>query len=73
MMIKIEIKKIKTCFDWRVKLKRIINFTKKPIKKIRNQNNEDQIRKHNIVNLNWKITLKTNKFLQKSQWKKLEI
>jgi len=34
-----------------VTLKRKINFTKGPRKKIRNQNNEDQIEKHNIINL----------------------
>jgi len=36
-----------------VKLKRIINLTgeKKNEKKIRNQNNKNQIKKHNIINL----------------------
>jgi hypothetical protein len=32
-----------------VKLKRIINLTGE--KKIRNQNNKNQIKKHNIINL----------------------
>ena len=35
-----------------VKLKRIIIFTKRPRKKIRNQNNKDQIGKHDTINLN---------------------
>ena len=54
------------------KIKKDNNFYKETNKKIRNQNNEDQIRKHNTVNLNWRITLKTNKLLQKSQWKKIK-
>jgi len=34
-----------------MKLKGIINFTRWSEKKIKNQNNEDQIEKHNIINL----------------------
>jgi hypothetical protein len=30
-------------------------------KKIKNQNNEDQIEKHNTKNFNWMMKLKTNK------------
>jgi len=46
------------------------NFYKRAKKKIRNQNNEDQIEKYNIVNLNWKMKLKTNKMFSKGQRKK---
>ena len=35
-----------------MKLKGIITFTKEPRRKNRNQINEDQIGKYNIVNLN---------------------
>jgi hypothetical protein len=38
--------------DLKVKLKRIVTFTKGPGKKIRNQNNEGKIEKHNIIILN---------------------
>jgi hypothetical protein len=34
-----------------MKLKGIITFTRWSEKKIKNQNNEDQIEKHNIINL----------------------
>jgi len=44
---------------------KIINFTKKIKKKIRNQNNKDQIEKHNTINLNWKMKLKINKTYSK--------
>jgi len=50
-----------------VKLKRIITCTKQPRKKIRNQKNNDQIEKHNIINLDLRINLKPIKLLQKSQ------
>jgi hypothetical protein len=50
-----------------VKLKRIITCTKQPRKKIRNQKNNDQIEKHNIINLDLMINLKQIKLLQKSQ------
>ena len=49
------------------------NFYKRAKKKIRNQNNEDQIEKYNIVNLNWKMKLKTNKIFSKGQRKKIKI
>jgi len=49
------------------------NFYKRAKKKIRNQNNEDQIEKYNIVNLNWKMKLKTNKMFSKGQRKKIKI
>ena len=54
-------------------MKRIITCTKQPRKKNRNQNNNDQIEKHNIINLDLRINLKPIKLLQKSQGKKLEI
>jgi len=41
-----------------VKLKRTITFTKELI---RTQSNDKQIEKHNTINLNWKMKLKTNK------------
>jgi hypothetical protein len=36
------------------------NYYNKPRKKNINQNNEDQVEKHNIINLDQKIKLKTN-------------
>jgi hypothetical protein len=39
-------------------------------KKIRNQNNEVQIRKYNTINLNWMMKLKTNKTFIKGLRKK---
>jgi hypothetical protein len=48
-----------------VKLKRIITFTKDSRKKIRNQNNEDQIEKYNTINWNCRMKLKINKTLTK--------
>jgi len=61
-----QLKKSKECFYWRVKLKKIITLTKNIKKKIRNQNNKDKIEKHNTINLNWKMKLKTNKIYTKS-------
>jgi hypothetical protein len=43
-----------------MKLKTNKTFIKGSRKKIRNQNNEDQIEKNNIINLDWWMTLKTN-------------
>jgi hypothetical protein len=43
-----------------MKLKTNKTFIKGSRKKIRNQNNEDQIEKNNIINLDWRMTLKTN-------------
>jgi len=43
------------------KIEKNNNFYKKTKKKIRNQNNENQNGKHNIINLNWMMKLKTNK------------
>jgi len=48
-----------------MKLKRIINFIKKSRKKIKNQNNNDQIEKHNTTNLNWMMKLKSIKIFIK--------
>ena len=56
-----------------MKLKRTITFTKELGKKIINQNNEDQIRKHIIINFNWKMNLKTIKTFTKKSKKKIEI
>ena len=56
--------------DLKVKLKRIITFTKGPGKKIRNQNNEGKIEKHNIIILNWRMKLKTTKTFTKKGKKK---
>jgi len=42
-------------------LKRIIPFIEGPIKKIKNQINEEQIKNYNIFNLNWMMKLKINK------------
>ena len=44
-----------------MKLKRILTLTKGTRKKIRNQNNDDQIEKYNTINLDWMIKLKINK------------
>ena len=57
-------------FDWRVKLKRIIHLIKG---KKKNQNNKDEIEKHNTMNLDWRMKLKTNKTFTKGQRKKLKI
>jgi len=62
-------KKQNQCFDWIVKLKRIISFTKEQKTKIKNQNNENQIGKHNFINLNWiRMKLRTNKISTKEPW-----
>jgi hypothetical protein len=47
------------------KIEKNNNFTKGQEKKIKNQNNEDWIEKHNTINLNWKIKLKINKISTK--------
>jgi hypothetical protein len=49
-----------------VKLKRIITFTKWPRRKFRNHNNDEQIRKHNTINL-----LKINKTFTKGLRKEI--
>jgi len=49
------------------------SFYKRTNKKIRNQNNEDQIEKHNIINLNWMMKLKTNKTFTKMLRKKIKV
>jgi hypothetical protein len=46
------------------------SFYKKTKKKIKNQNNKDQIEKHNTINLNWMMKLKTNKIFIKGLRKK---
>ena len=47
------------------------NFYKRVDNKIKNQNIEDQIRKYNTINLDWRIKLKTNKNLTKGSRKKI--
>jgi hypothetical protein len=47
------------------------NFYKKTKKKIRNKNNEDQIKKDSTINLNWIMKLKINKALTKKPMKKI--
>jgi hypothetical protein len=70
--IRIEIDiKIKTMFWLKDKIEKNNKFYKKKNQeKIRNQNNEDQIGKHNIINLNWMMKLKTNKTFTKWSRKK---
>jgi DNA-binding transcriptional regulator PaaX len=46
------------------------NFYKMTKKKIKNQNNKDRIEKHNTINLNWRMKLKTNKTYTKEIRKK---
>jgi hypothetical protein len=55
------------------KIEKNNKFYKKNQEKIRNQNNEDQNGKHNIINLNWMMKLKTNKTFTKWSRKKIEI
>jgi hypothetical protein len=47
------------------------NFYKGSRKKNRNQNNKDQIEKHNTINLNWMMKLKTNKTFTKVPRKRI--
>jgi len=54
------------------KIEKNNNLYKRAKKKIRNLNNEDQIKKYSIINLNWRMILKTNKTLQKDQGKKIK-
>jgi len=49
------------------------SFYKRANKKIRNQNNDDQIKKHNTINLNWMMKLKTNKTFTKMLRKKIKV
>jgi hypothetical protein len=48
-----------------------MTFTKGPIKKIINQNNKNQIGKHNTINLDWRMKLKTTSTLTKGLRKKI--
>jgi len=43
------------------KIEKNNKFYKRTKKEIRNQNNEDQIKKYNAINLNWMMKLKINK------------
>jgi len=47
------------------------NFYKKTKKKIRNKNNEDQIKTYSTINLNWIMKLKINKAFTKKPMKKI--
>jgi hypothetical protein len=60
MRIKIDIK-IKISFWLKGEIENNINFYKRDKKKIKNQNNDDQIEKYNTINLDWMIKLKINK------------
>jgi len=51
-------------------IKKNNNFYRKTKKKIRYKNNEDQIEKYNMINLNWIMKLKTNKAFTKKPMKK---
>jgi transposase-like protein len=53
------------------KIEKNNNLYKRAKKKIRNLNNEDQIEKYNIINLNWRMILKTNKIFTKRSRKKI--
>jgi len=55
------------------KIKKNNNSYKRAKKKNQNQNNKDEIGKHNTMNLDWKMKLKTNKIFTKRQRKKLKI
>jgi len=46
-------------------IKKINKFYKMTKRKIRNQNNKDQIEKYNVINLNWRMKLKNNKTFTK--------
>jgi hypothetical protein len=52
-------------------IKKNNNFYIKTEKKIRYKNNEDQIEKYNMINLNWIMKLKTNKAFTKKPMKKI--
>jgi len=73
MRIKTNIKNKSNVLNEEWNWKKIIFFYKRAKKNIRDQNNEDQIEKHNTINLNWMIKLKTNKIFIKVPRKKLKI
>jgi len=54
-----------------MKFKRIITFTIELRKKIKNQNNKDQIEKHYTINLKWMMKLKIKKNFTKESRKKI--
>ena len=56
-----------------MKLKINYFFYKRVEKKIRNQNNIDQIEKYNTIKLDWRKRLKTNKTFTKELRKKNKI
>jgi len=72
MGIKIDIK-IKKSVWLKGKIKKNNNSYKRAKKKNKNQNNKDEIGKHDTMNLDWKMKLKTNKIFTKRQRKKLKI
>ena len=71
MRIKINIKNKKTLW-LKGEIEKNNNFSKSSNKEIRNQNNEDQIGKHNTINFDWMMKLKINNFFIKELRKKLE-
>ena len=52
MRLKIDIKNKKTMLELKGGIEKNNSFYKRAKKKNKNQNNKDQIRKHNIINLN---------------------
>jgi len=61
MRLKIDIKNKKTMLELKGGIEKNNSFYKRAKKKNKNQNNKDQIRKHNTINLNWMMKLKTDK------------
>ena len=53
-------------------IKNKLNFYKRAKRKIRNENNKDQIRKYNTIYLDCRIKLKTNKKFIKGPRKKIK-
>jgi len=53
------------------KIEKNNNLYKRTNKKIINQNNEDQIGKHNTINFDWRMKLKMNTTLTKCLRKKI--
>ena len=65
--------KIKKSVWLKGKIEKNNNSYKRAKKKNKNQNNKDEIGKHDTMNLDWKMKLKTNKIFTKRQRKKLKI
>jgi len=71
MRINIDIK-IKISFWLKGEIEKNINFYKRDKKKIRNQNNEDQIEKYNTINLDWMKKLIINKYFTQGPKSKIK-